>query len=89
MRNGFEIFMENPYWKKYYDNAPSDILKKYIKLEFENSPYVSKKQNDDYEEEKAKVMAQFTNEDWQYLIDNTTSGQAKLEYRKHLRELLH
>lgn len=84
MKNGFDIFMENPYWKKYYESAPSDVLKEYIRLEFENNPYVSEKRADNYEKEKAKITARFTNEDWQYLIDNTTNGQTKLEYRKHL-----
>ena len=82
MKNGFDTFMENPYWKKYYENAPSDALKEYIRFEFENNPYVSEKRADNYEEEKAKITARFTGEDRQYLIDNTTNGQAKTEYRK-------
>lgn len=76
--------MKNPHWAAYYDNAPSKALKEYIRISFDNNPFVTTVQEPNYEEKKKKLSAIFTDEDWQYLIDNTENGLAKIEYRKHL-----
>lgn len=84
MGKGFDVFMKNPYWECYYNNAPSEVLKKYIKIEFENNPFVVDQIDPDYAKKRKALSDLFSNEDWQYLIDHTLSGQAKTEYRKHL-----
>lgn len=84
MGKGFDLFIKNPYWKRYYEDAPSLALKEYIRLGFENSPFVTNKRTNDYVEERNRIASRFTNEDWQYLIDHTTSGLAKSEYSKHI-----
>ena len=57
-------FLENPYWAKYYNEAPSDVCKRYIALEF----YFS----DSEDEEAADEMDSLENElnlaDWQHLL---------------------
>ena len=87
MGKGFNIFIRNSYWAAYYNNAPSVALKEFIKLEFDNNPCVSEEKDPDYETKRKSLSDLFTNEDWQYLIDNATSGVAKNEYRKHLTKI--
>ena len=40
MGKGFDTFMENPYWRKIYDEAPSEYLKEYYRIMFDTSPIV-------------------------------------------------
>ncbi len=41
MGKDFDSFMKNPFWKKYYEDAPSEACKQYIALQFFNSYRVS------------------------------------------------
>ena len=85
MKTGFELFMENPYWKGYFDNAPSKSLKDYIKFKFNNNLSIVSEKEENYFEKRKALEDKLTNEDWEYLIANTDSGMAKTEYRRHLK----
>ena len=41
--NGFDAFMDNPYWKRIYEEAPSDELRAYYKIMFNTSTFLRKK----------------------------------------------
>lgn len=85
MEKRFDLYMQNPFWKEYYEKAPTDILKEFIRLQFDNSPFVKGAQDDNFVLMKKKMMNCFTNIEWQYLRDNTLNGQAKCEYIKRLK----
>ena len=40
MGKGFDTFMENPYWRKVYEEAPSEELKEYYRLRYDLSTFV-------------------------------------------------
>ena len=64
-----ESFLENPYWKKYYEDAPSDACRRYIALEFYYSD--SDDAVDAYEEvaeEMDDLEARLSLADWQHLL---------------------
>ncbi len=48
-------------------------------------PRISK-DDEAYKAAKEEVESKMTNEDWQYLIENTSSGMAKAQYRKRLEQ---
>ena len=55
MGKGFDTFMENPYWKKVYEGAPSKELKEYYRIRFDTSPFVmGEKYRDESAESRLK-----------------------------------
>jgi len=84
MHKGFELFMQNPYWKEYYDNAPSEKLKKFIAFGFDN--------NEDYtgslNAEHKKMESELSIEDFKYLIQHAGIVQAKIYYHGKIKELM-
>ena len=41
MGKGFDTFMENPYWRKVYEDAPGEKLREYYKIRFDASGFVN------------------------------------------------
>ena len=79
---GFNQFMENPHWKKYYDDAPSEALKAYIRDSFNNNPFVCSHPAPD-----PKLKEALTKEDVKYLYDNAGTGAGKSNYKKWMESL--
>lgn len=40
VQKAVEEFRKNPYWREYYDNAPTENCKRYVALEFYQSEYI-------------------------------------------------
>lgn len=57
-------FMENSYWKKYYENAPTELCKEYITMEFYSSEY----QTPEAEAVMGEMEEELALEDWKYLL---------------------
>ena len=57
-------FLENPYWRKYYETAPSEVCREYISMEFYNSEY----QTEDAEEILTEMEEDLGLEDWEHLL---------------------
>lgn len=80
---GFDVFMSNPSWKAIYDNAPSALLKEYFRFKFDKHPNYW---NGGETNEKLDILrSQFTNVEWQYLIDTTENITAKIHYKRMMR----
>lgn len=41
MGKGFDTFMDNPYWKRIYDEVPTDRLKDYYRIRYDASDFVN------------------------------------------------
>ena len=63
----FNEFMENDFWKEYYDGAKSDKQKEKIKLDF----YYSDTDDESVMPEILKLEGEFTVEEWKYELANT------------------
>ena len=87
MGKGFDTFMENPYWRKMYEEAPSEELKEYYRIRFDNSGFVTGKENPDEEAEKRLEELPLSKQDIEYLKQYAGSGMARAYYRKHIERL--
>ena len=87
MGKGFDVFMENEYWRQIYNEAPSDNLRKYYQIMFDISPYVM---GDEYKDEQAETelkQIRLTKIDISYMQKNTTLIQAKMYYQRCMNKL--
>ena len=87
MGKGFDTFMENPYWRKIYDEAPSEYLKEYYRIMFDTSPFVM---GDDYIDEEAEAKLEdlwISKEELEYLKEHAGIAQAKIYYQKCIDKL--
>ena len=77
MGKGFDTFMENPYWRQIYEEAPSERLKEYYRLRYDLSRFVN---GDEYRNEEAeealKELILYKN-DIQYIQRFSGSGMAR------------
>ena len=64
MEKGFEQFMKNPYWRAYYENAPSETAKQYIAAGFEKG---------DHHEEMKRLMSLMNLEDVKYMYEHSSN----------------
>ncbi len=63
LKESVDSFLENPYWKKYHDEAPSDACRKYVELDF----YYSDTEDDEAAEAMDALEPSLSAEDWAYL----------------------
>ena len=84
MGKGFDTFMENPYWKGVYENAPSDELREYYRIMFDASPFIGEN-GDAGSVDMARLDDILIDERGiEYLLGHAGSPQAKMFYQKCL-----
>ena len=85
IQKSLKQFMVNPFWKEYYETAPTGTCKRYIELEFyysDNLGYIS-----DYEElkkESDKLEKMFVKADWEHLYKYCGNNPKKVYYKNKL-----
>ena len=87
MGKGFDTFMENPYWRKIYEEAPGEHLKEYYRIMFDTSPFVM---GDDYIEEETTARLKelwISKEELEYLKEHAGISQAKALYQRCIYKL--
>ena len=77
------LYLENPYWREYYETAPTELCREYIALEF----YLS-----DYESEEAlaeirRIEDILGLDDWRHLYKYCGNNPRKKLIRDRIREL--
>ena len=89
MRKGFDEFMKNPYYREQYENAPTERLKRSMKLNWDMNPFVmganykaTKEQIE--EKKKLKEMGPNTREEVEYLAKYAVGGAQKAFFKKWL-----
>ncbi|MCD8106800.1 MAG: hypothetical protein LUE20_02405 [Oscillospiraceae bacterium] len=90
VERGLQEFFENPYWKKHYEKAPSDICREYIALGFARSvdffDCKTDVDNSGLKRRKEELTAYFDIEDWRYTIINAGHYMAKINLCKQMEE---
>ena len=87
MGKGFDTFMENPYWRRIYEEAPGKNLKEYYRIMFDISPFIMGSNYKD-EETEAKLDGLWISQDeLDYLLQHASMAQAKIFYRKCISTL--
>ena len=87
MGKGFDIFMDNPYWRRIYENAPSEELKEYYKIRFDISPFVY---GENYHDDAALARLEeilLSKSDIEYIQRFAGSGMARHFYEKFISKL--
>lgn len=89
----FGKYMENPHWKRQYDEAPSEACKEYIKYSYIWSGMNWFKTGTSAQKEKAHekmtdLKGKFDREDWEYIIKTAGGATAKAEYTKQMKQSL-
>ena len=87
MGKGFDTFMENPYWKGIYENAPSNNLKRYFQIRFDHSGFVKDALRQGSAAEKELQEIPLTKEDVQYIQSITRIGNARMFYKVFIDKL--
>ena len=85
----FDYFMENPYWKSIYENAPSGECREYYRIMFEYFSFDTDNEDevgiDGAEERLMELM--LTREDAEYIKNHAGGGMAKHQYEITIRWL--
>ena len=84
IRNSLELFLKNPFWREYYEKAPSEACRKYIKLDFVYSTYFGPENINELSEACEK---EFTLKDWEYLCRYAGNNPFRGKCRAKIREL--
>lgn len=78
-----EDTLENPYWAKYYNDAPTEKCKEFIALEF----YYSEFEDDDIAEAMDELEKELTLEDWKHLYEYCGHNPRKPYIAGKIKEL--
>jgi len=78
-----EEWIENPYWAKYYEEAPSKECKQYIALEF----YYSDTEDEEAAEAMDKLEPKLSLNDWKHLYAYCANNPRKGVIAKKIAEL--
>ncbi len=86
-KSGFEIFMLNPYWKRIYEQAPSEELREYYRVMFNTSLFLYGEDAKRYPERELLKTIMLSRDDVVYLLDHAGMAVAKIKYSRILAEL--
>lgn len=90
MGEGFAAFMENPYYRGLYENAPTDRLKRYYELSWERAYRIEELDGNDEGDALCKRLGDkidalhLQREDVEYMASHAQGGPLKAMYRKWL-----
>ena len=87
MGKGFDTFMENPYWRKVYEEAPGEKLKEYYRIRFDLSECVTGEEVRDGEAERRLEKLPLSKRDIEYLREHAGSGMARAYYQRYIDRL--
>lgn len=81
MQEAISLFCSNPYWKEFYEEAPSTKCKRHIELGFYYSHFYADKDLDKVYEEQRKIESQLDLAEWKHLLkysgNNPWCGKCK------------
>lgn len=76
-------WLENPHWKKYYEEAPSDACRQYIALDFRYSDT----EDEEVAEEMDTLLEKLREEDLRHLAAYAGNNPQKAALLKRAEEL--
>ena len=77
------LFLENPYWREYYETAPGEACRKYIAMEF----YLSEHEIPEAEEVLNEMEEKLSSEDWKHLLKYCGNNPRKGYIMKKIRAM--
>lgn len=82
MDKRIESFMRNEHWAKYYNDAPTDICKKYVEFQFLNS---NRTITEEEREEWGKLKGKMIKADWEHLHKYAGNNPFKVYCREKIK----
>lgn len=82
VNKAIEVFCVNPYWRRYYKEAPTEVCKQRVALDFCYSLYREPESKALYE----ALEAQFGLEDWKHMLRFCGNNPLRTKYRKKVEE---
>lgn len=83
LHENLEEWLENPYWREYYETAPSDQCREVIALEF----LYSEEETDEIAAAMDEKEKRLTIRDWKYLYKYCGNNPRKVFIRKKINDL--
>jgi len=83
----FKSFTENPGWAAYYNNAPSDECKDYIKFTFYSSEYNEPKDRDERKQLRDFFYSKLGVKDWKYIMDHAGNSPLRAVCQAYIDKL--
>ena len=91
MKSSIEIaaatFMRNPYWRRYYETAPSEACREYISMQFCYSIYIEYLSDQEIHQRICELEDGFSLADWKHLYNHTGNNPEKYRIKKRIQEL--
>ena len=84
VENAKSVYLQNPYWKKAYDEAPSDAARRHCELDFYNSWYFGSK---DGIAEQRRIEKNLTLDDWKYLLKYSANSPFRAKCLENIKRL--
>ena len=84
IENALSVYLKNPYWKKVYDDAPSEESRRHCALTFYNGWYFG---STDGVAEQRRLEKKLTLEDWQYLLKYSGNNPFRKRCRENIERL--
>ena len=82
VRENLNEWLQNPTWKEYYDEAPSQLCREYISLDF----YASETEDEEAFKKMDRIIQDLRKEDLQYLYANA-EGPEKKQYAELIKRM--
>ena len=80
---GLGEWLDNPYWKAFYEEAPTEACKKYVAIYF----YASDTEDEAAFEEMDKLEKDFGLSEWKHLLKFSGNTPEKAKIMKKIQEL--
>ena len=83
----FEEYMKNPSWEKYYNGAPSEECKEYIRFGWYRSKFGEPTDPDEYKKLRDSVWEKLSVEDWEYIMDHVGNSPFRKVCKEQIAKL--
>ena len=87
MESAFQLYMKNPSWRDYYNNAPSEDCKNYIRFGWYRSQYGEPKDPEEFKKLRDLYWNKLSIKDWEYIRDHAGNSPFRKVCSDKIREL--
>lgn len=87
VKEAFDEYMKNPSWEKYYESAPSEECKEYIRFGWYRSKFGEPKDVDEYIKLRDTVWDKLSVEDWEYIMEHVGNSPFRKVCKERIARL--
>ena len=87
LKIAFDEYMENPAWAEYYNNAPSDNCKRYIRFNWFRSKYGEPEDIEEFKKLRDSYWDKLSIEDCEYIREHVGNNPFRKVCSDKIKEL--